>query len=93
LGTASAATSADVSAIPAPGILRGFLVTAVNACGEGSGGQETGGLERVVAGGCVIDGQDTDWDGYQDLTDNCPTIANPSQIDTDLDGIGDACAP
>ena len=34
---------------------------------------------------------DTDSDGVIDLVDNCPTVSNPDQADTDGDGIGDAC--
>lgn len=36
---------------------------------------------------------DTDGDGVPNATDNCPTVANASQVDTDGDGIGDACDP
>lgn len=34
---------------------------------------------------------DTDGDGVYDNTDNCPTVPNIDQADTDNDGIGDAC--
>lgn len=34
---------------------------------------------------------DTDDDGVQDGADNCVLVANPSQLDTDGDGIGNAC--
>ena len=34
---------------------------------------------------------DTDGDGVFDATDNCPAVANASQLDTELDGIGNAC--
>jgi hypothetical protein len=34
---------------------------------------------------------DSDGDGVPDTIDNCPFIANPDQIDTEGDGIGDAC--
>jgi hypothetical protein len=34
---------------------------------------------------------DVDGDGVSDATDNCPDKVNPSQSDTDEDGIGDLC--
>jgi hypothetical protein len=36
---------------------------------------------------------DRDDDGVCDRVDNCPECANPSQVDFDLDGLGDACDP
>ncbi len=41
-----------------------------------------------VTSGCD---DDTDKDGIPDAVDNCPLAANPSQIDTDKDGVGDNC--
>ena len=37
--------------------------------------------------------QDTDRDGIPDNVDNCPTVFNPDQLDSDGNGIGDACDP
>ena len=36
---------------------------------------------------------DDDNDGVADPSDNCPFVANGDQVDTDLDGPGDACDP
>lgn len=33
----------------------------------------------------------SDGDGHQDSRDNCPTVPNSSQVDTDNDGLGDEC--
>lgn len=34
---------------------------------------------------------DLDGDGIDDVSDNCPTVANVDQEDNDMDGIGDIC--
>ena len=34
---------------------------------------------------------DSDGDGAPDAADNCPTVANPGQADSDNDELGDAC--
>ncbi len=36
-------------------------------------------------------GSDKDGDGVPDSKDNCPTVKNANQLDTDHDGKGDAC--
>ncbi|MEI6126350.1 MAG: DUF1566 domain-containing protein [Pseudomonadota bacterium] len=36
---------------------------------------------------------DVDSDGIVDTSDNCPSVYNPDQKDTCLDGIGDVCRP
>ena len=39
----------------------------------------------------IVSPFDIDGDGITQLADNCPLIANPDQVDTDGDLIGDAC--
>jgi hypothetical protein len=36
---------------------------------------------------------DRDHDGILDAVDNCPDVANASQVDEDSDGLGDVCDP
>ncbi|MFQ5644618.1 MAG: hypothetical protein ACE5FQ_13115, partial [Thiogranum sp.] len=38
-----------------------------------------------------IGGPDSDGDTIPDLLDNCPTLSNNDQLDTDNDGLGNAC--
>ncbi len=53
------------------------------------------GFARPVSSNCDIGAfeldPDTDGDGVGDFTDNCPTIFNPDQADSNNNGIGDAC--
>ena len=36
---------------------------------------------------------DADGDGIPDNVDNCPSVPNPDQLDSDHNGVGDACEP
>ena len=38
-----------------------------------------------------LEAKDGDHDGVNDWRDNCPTVANPTQLDSNSDGRGDAC--
>jgi len=51
----------------------------------------SGGLDLVIWALDPVNNADSDNDGVNDLTDNCPSTNNPLQIDSDLDGDGDEC--
>jgi alpha-tubulin suppressor-like RCC1 family protein len=55
------------------------------------------GVTAIACGGIhtvalkVTDPNDLDGDGVPNATDNCPSVANPTQADCDSNGMGDAC--
>jgi hypothetical protein len=64
-------------------------------------GYSTASVTRTVTAGQTVWGSiglvpapmntDSDGDGVVDTQDNCPAVPNPSQLDIDADGEGDAC--
>ena len=46
--------------------------------------------DGMMDGGDACDG-DNDDDGIPDGVDNCPVVANNTQLDNDVDGVGDLC--
>jgi hypothetical protein len=49
-----------------------------------------GTIQEFVLPVQIVD-TDRDDDGIPDGADNCPAVPNPSQLDSDNDGLGDAC--
>ena len=60
-------------------------------------GRKKGSVAKVTAEGFFakchsgLSGLDSDGDKTPDISDNCPTVANMTQLDVDFDDIGDAC--
>ncbi len=55
---------------------------------------EAGSPLSIVSNNVKLTTADQDHDGIPDPVDNCPTVYNPTQADTDVgggDGVGDAC--
>lgn len=50
-------------------------------------------VEQYAVYAYLVTATDSDSDGVADPSDNCPTVPNPTQLDTDGDGLGDVCDP
>jgi hypothetical protein len=86
IASAEAAVSQGRGAVPDAQLASVLSnLAAVNA-----GGVTFAGASAVQA---FQPGGDTDGDGIDDQSDNCPGVNNPDQADRNLDGIGDACDP
>ena len=79
-----------------------ILVFGLLGCGRIGFDQGAGRLVGGAAdsGGAAADSglgasatHDEDGDGIADAFDDCPTVADPAQLDGDGDGVGDACDP
>lgn len=75
------------------GKIRFTVTDSGDAAALSSGGDVDQTINLTVPGGaCPPTGPtDSDGDGVEDGLDNCPSVANADQADTDHDGIGDAC--
>ncbi|MFK8031331.1 MAG: M14 family zinc carboxypeptidase [Gammaproteobacteria bacterium] len=80
----------DVSALAgaATAQIRFRLQTDANNVGDGWYVDD---VRVETSGTACLTSADTDLDGVQDSVDNCTLVSNPSQLDTDTDGFGNAC--
>ena len=88
----SGVSSAQDSLVPPPGRVFYYLVSR-EGCSESVIGRDGNGIAIPNGDPCPGVGQDADGDGVPEAVDNCPGVANASQLDADGDGFGDACDP
>ncbi len=85
-----------INVFGAPGLTRltaaaGSDVSPDWAPGPDGGGPPPDGGGNGGGGGGGVTTLDRDGDGVSNVSDNCPELANPSQVDVDADRIGDLC--
>jgi hypothetical protein len=90
--TSFAQGDATVVLVPGVGYLfqtpgGGEFFTVANPCAVSPPSLDLAGVVFELS--CGI--PDQDGDGVPDVSDNCPAVANPDQIDLDQDGFGDSC--
>jgi len=82
-------------AVPADDLaaLQKYLLNAVHAGGSITINGYTYSWENfeTIEDNLTVESADADGDGWADLDDNCPEVANPNQEDRDGDGFGDGC--
>ncbi|MFT3766197.1 MAG: DNRLRE domain-containing protein [Minicystis sp.] len=83
---AQATAICQAAGITDPNVLDGCIVDVA-----GSGDPSYAGAGLGVAPPTLV--LDFDGDGLLDSQDNCPTVPNADQADTDDDGLGDVCDP
>lgn len=69
-----------------------YLLSSVTGCGGSLAGNHY--TTGAITAACQVTASfssDVDGDGAANSLDNCTTVANPGQADTDGDGRGDAC--
>ena len=64
-------------------------------CNEGPGSPGCNGIYDLLAANFRYKPwlTDFDFDGVYTMYDNCPFVFNPDQMDSDFNGVGDACEP
>ena len=72
------------------GASSGGAYTLTGTIGQPDAGTLSGGSYTLEGG---FTDADTDGDGISDAADNCPSVANPDQLNTDGDSLGNACDP
>ncbi|HEV2988278.1 MAG TPA: nidogen-like domain-containing protein [Candidatus Angelobacter sp.] len=90
-GTQAAGTFFE---LPGSGISGSFLDSnpSTGLIHNSFGSPQAGRYVFQVRNGVPATQADSDGDGVPDELDNCPTVPNPDQKDSNFDGVGDACS-
>jgi uncharacterized repeat protein (TIGR01451 family) len=89
LGALNASEATNVTIIVVP-TLTGSITNLASASAAEVDLNSTNNVASAVTT-VILPSMDDDGDGVPNGLDNCPTVFNPDQADTDGDGVGDAC--
>ena len=79
----------EVESTPEPAVVKGVILPFLSFSPYFIAEEDSQGVENYSGLGVV----GRDLDGIPDGSDNCPTVFNPNQVDSDSDGVGNLCDP